>query len=382
LYFATKQGKRLGFIDKIEKTLEKKVSGLFSKTFKSGLEPVEIASAIKQEMDAKASILSRDRILVPNSYLVSLSPQDHQKLANLGEPLLDELKALASEHARKQGFQFGEVLEIKLTSLPSLVLGQLEVSSEAKKLDVAWIPVLQVAGVSHELTRSRTTVGRDSTADLQIPLGWLKGSCSRPWLHQWHYGGWQEDRPADYFLRHGVFGRPNRLLIQCDCEGQVSELALFLVRTGFLVLLWIFIFSIISVIRADLFGQKVVSRVAQANVPAVFSSPGAVGATPTQQLDQKATKLVVTGGDKVGTEIALSGRQLSIGRAGDSDLIVDDEYASTHHAKLVFINGEWLIQDLDSTNGTFLDGQKVSTPQPVAMNAQVRIGQTTFELRA
>jgi pSer/pThr/pTyr-binding forkhead associated (FHA) protein len=157
---------------------------------------------------------------------------------------------------------------------------------------------------------------------------------------------------------------------------------LFLVRTGFLVLLWIFIFSIISVIRADLFGQKVVSRVAQANVPAVFSGPGVTGAAPTQQFEQKAGKLVVTGGDKVGTEIALSGRQLTIGRAGDSDLIVDDEYASTHHAKLVFINGEWLIQDLDSTNGTFLEGQKVSTPQTVAMNAQVRIGQTTFELRA
>ena len=162
----------------------------------------------------------------------------------------------------------------------------------------------------------------------------------------------------------------------------MSELALFLVRTGFLVLLWIFIFSIISVIRADLFGQKVVSRVAQANVPALFSGPGVTGAAPTQQFEQKAGKLVVTGGDKVGTEIALSGRQLTIGRAGDSDLIVDDEYASTHHAKLVFINGEWLIQDLDSTNGTFLDGQKISTPQTVSMNSPVRIGQTTFELRA
>ena len=162
----------------------------------------------------------------------------------------------------------------------------------------------------------------------------------------------------------------------------MSELALFLVRTGFLVLLWIFIFSIISVIRADLFGQKVVSRVAQANVPAVFSSPAVTSSAPTQPADLKATKLVVTAGDKVGTEIALAGRQLTIGRAGDSDLIVDDEYASTHHAKLVFINGDWLIQDLDSTNGTFLDGQKVSTPLPVAMNTQVRVGQTTFELRA
>jgi hypothetical protein len=158
----------LGFIDKFEKALEKKVTGLFTKTFKSGLEPVEIASAIKGQMDAKASILSRDRILVPNSYLVGLSPQDHQKLTNLGEPLLDELKNLASEHAVKQGFQFGEVLEIKLTAVPSLALGQLEVSSEAKKLDVAWIPVLQINGVNHEISKSRTTVGRDAAADLQI----------------------------------------------------------------------------------------------------------------------------------------------------------------------------------------------------------------------
>jgi hypothetical protein len=168
LYFATKQGTRLGFIDKFEKTLEKKVTGLFSKTFKSGLEPVEIASAIKQQMDAKASILSRDRILVPNSYLVALSPQDYEKLSNLGEPLIDELKDLAETHARKQGFQFGELLDIKLASSSALVLGQLEVSSEAKKLEVNWVPVLRVNGVDHELRRSRTTVGRDSTADLQI----------------------------------------------------------------------------------------------------------------------------------------------------------------------------------------------------------------------
>jgi pSer/pThr/pTyr-binding forkhead associated (FHA) protein len=162
----------------------------------------------------------------------------------------------------------------------------------------------------------------------------------------------------------------------------VSELALFLVRTGFLVLLWVFIFSIISVIRADLFGQKVVSKVAEANIPAVFTSPPVVTTSVEGAADIKPTKLVVTAGDKAGMEIALSGRQLTIGRAGDSDLIVDDEYASTHHAKLVFINGEWLVQDLDSTNGTYLDGQRVATPMVVAANTQVRVGQTTFELRA
>jgi hypothetical protein len=162
----------------------------------------------------------------------------------------------------------------------------------------------------------------------------------------------------------------------------VSELALFLVRTGFLALLWIFIFSIISVIRADLFGQKVVSKVASANLPNTFVATTGSAPAVAKPAEQKATKLVVTAGEKVGTEIALAGRQLTIGRAGDSDLVVDDEYTSTHHAKLVFINGEWLIQDLDSTNGTLLDGKKVTTTQVVPMNTQLRVGQTSFELRA
>jgi hypothetical protein len=162
----------------------------------------------------------------------------------------------------------------------------------------------------------------------------------------------------------------------------VSELALFLVRTGFLALLWIFIFSIISVIRADLFGQKVVSKVASANLPNAFVTASGSGPASAKPTEQKATKIVVTAGEKIGTEIALSGRQLTIGRAGDSDLIVDDEYTSTHHAKLVFINGEWLIQDLDSTNGTLLDGKKVATTTVVPLNTQVRVGQTSFELRA
>ena len=158
----------MGFLDKFEKNLEKKVTGLFSKTFKSGLEPVEIASAIRQEMDAKASILSRDRILVPNSYLVQLSPQDYERLNDLGEPLIEELTKLCSEHASKQRFQFGELLDISISQDASLALGQLSVVSTSKKLDIAWVPVLEIAGVAHTLVSAKTTIGRDSTADIQI----------------------------------------------------------------------------------------------------------------------------------------------------------------------------------------------------------------------
>jgi hypothetical protein len=175
----------------------------------------------------------------------------------------------------------------------------------------------------------------------------------------------------------------------------VSELALFIVRAGFLAVLWIFIFSIISVIRADLFGQKVVRRVTTANAPKVVSSPisaGAFGGTSgtansTGSLTMEsnginATKLSIIEGDRAGQSIALDRRELTIGRAENSDLVIDDEFASTNHAKLILTNNDWLIQDLNSTNGTFLDGARVGTPAVLRLNTPVRIGKTVFELRA
>lgn len=169
----------------------------------------------------------------------------------------------------------------------------------------------------------------------------------------------------------------------------MSELALFIVRLGFVAVLWIFVFSIISVIRADLFGQKVVSRVAAANAPEVVSAPvgntAPFGGTPTlvsEPTGSTATKLVIIEGDKTGQMVRLERREITLGRSPDSDLIVDDEYASTHHAKLILINNDWLIQDLNSTNGTYLDGSRVGTPAVVKLNTPVRVGKTVFELRS
>lgn len=178
----------------------------------------------------------------------------------------------------------------------------------------------------------------------------------------------------------------------------MSELALFIVRAGFLAVLWIFIFSIISVIRADLFGQKVVRRVTSANAPKVVSSPTSAGAfgggfsapsagAATGSLTMEAnginaTKLSIIEGDRAGQSIALDSREITIGRSEDSDLVIDDEFASTNHAKLILTNNDWLLQDLNSTNGTFLDGARVGTPAVLRLNTPVRIGKTVFELRA
>lgn len=158
----------MGFLDKFEKGLERVVTGAFTKTFKSELQPVEIASAIRAEMDSKASILSRDRILAPNTFTVRLGKADFERMAALGEPLIAELTDLATRHALKQGFQFGAALAIRLVEDSSLTLGQIVVESSSHKLEVEWTPALDVAGKRYLLNKSRTTVGRDDSSDIAI----------------------------------------------------------------------------------------------------------------------------------------------------------------------------------------------------------------------
>lgn len=158
----------MGFLDNFERGLERIVNGAFSKTFKSEIQPVEIAAAIRAEMDSKASILSRDRILAPNSFSVSLSSADFNRMATLGDSLINELTDLTNRHAIKQGFQFGAVLSIKLIEDQTLNLGQVNVRSSSQNTQVEWMPALDVAGKRFLLAKAHTSVGRDASADIQI----------------------------------------------------------------------------------------------------------------------------------------------------------------------------------------------------------------------
>ena len=158
----------MGFLDRFEKNLERLVNGAFSKTFKSELQPLEIASAIKNQMDSHASVVSRERILVPNHFRVSLSQADFNRLRALGEHLLNELNEAATRHAVKQKYQFSSALKIDVAADPALLLGQLNVVSSTAKVDVEWTPVLEIDGQRFVLAKERTTIGRDASADIPI----------------------------------------------------------------------------------------------------------------------------------------------------------------------------------------------------------------------
>ncbi|HET6214973.1 MAG TPA: FHA domain-containing protein [Micromonosporaceae bacterium] len=160
---------------------------------------------------------------------------------------------------------------------------------------------------------------------------------------------------------------------------QVPELVLTVARFGFLVLLWIFVFTVVGVIRRDLFAGSRTSRL-------VASPRGVGGATGSMRpakvkRGRAAHQLVVTAGALAGTRITLSEAVITIGRAEDSTLVITDDYASARHARLVPRAGQWLVEDLGSTNGTYLDRAKVTGPTPVPLGVPIRIGRTSLELR-
>jgi len=158
----------VGLLDSFEKGLERAVNGAFAKTFRSGIQPVEIASALRSELDTKAAIVSRERILAPNTFTVSLAPADHEKMRAIGSTLTDELDTLVNKHARAQGYSFAGPLSITLARDERLSTGQLRVDSSTAAGQVSWRAVVDVEGKRHPLVAARTVIGRGSDADITI----------------------------------------------------------------------------------------------------------------------------------------------------------------------------------------------------------------------
>jgi pSer/pThr/pTyr-binding forkhead associated (FHA) protein len=160
----------------------------------------------------------------------------------------------------------------------------------------------------------------------------------------------------------------------------MNALELTLVRIGFLAVLWLFVIAAVGVVRTDLFGPA--SRRGR-RASAVGTAPLARRPKPKPVRMSRASpqQLLVTAGSLAGTSLGLSDQQITIGRADDATLVLSDDYASTRHARLFPQDGQWLVEDLGSTNGTYLDRQKVTQPTPVPIGVPIRIGKTVLELR-
>jgi len=164
----------------------------------------------------------------------------------------------------------------------------------------------------------------------------------------------------------------------------MSELTLTLLRLGYLALLWLLVLSVVAVLRRDLFGTRVTRR---ATPPTPAPAGLAAVRQPVRQ-ESGGTRdggsprtLVVTQGSLKGTTISLGQAPILIGRAPECTLVLEDDYASGRHARLSLQQGTWMVEDLGSTNGTFLGRNRVQAPTPISPGAPVRIGRTVLELR-
>jgi pSer/pThr/pTyr-binding forkhead associated (FHA) protein len=161
----------------------------------------------------------------------------------------------------------------------------------------------------------------------------------------------------------------------------VSALILQLTRVGFLILLWLFVLAAIRVVRNDLkvaADGRTTTRGGRAGRAerAARRDPVRVPAA-----SMVPTLLVVTAGSLAGTRLRLGPGPILIGRAEDSTLVLDDDYASTRHARIIQQGNGYAVEDLGSTNGTYLDRTRVSAPMPVPVGVPIRIGRTVIELR-
>ncbi|WP_380164299.1 FhaA domain-containing protein [Jannaschia sp. R86511] len=167
----------MGLFDKFEKGVERAVNGVFARTFKSRVQPVEIASALRRELDDRAAVLGRNRTLVPNHFTVTLSPDDHDRLAEWEDALADELAAATMEHADKQRYAFVGPVTVTLDRDEQLEVGLFDVASQTVKGAVAPAttrtatagrPVIEVDGRAYVLTGPVTALGRGSDADIVL----------------------------------------------------------------------------------------------------------------------------------------------------------------------------------------------------------------------
>ncbi|MFJ4220397.1 FHA domain-containing protein [Curtobacterium luteum] len=180
---------------------------------------------------------------------------------------------------------------------------------------------------------------------------------------------------------------------------MTTGLTLLVLRFAFLAVLWLFVFVIVFALRSDLFGQRVrtiptdpkggPSGPTTPSIPTAAAA-SASGSAFTELLNQGggtapstpvATRLVITEGSREGMEMPLGGGPITVGRSSESNVVIRDDYTSTNHARLDLRAEGWVVTDLESTNGTFVNGQKVSAPVLVAEGTPITIGTTTFELR-
>ncbi len=158
----------------------------------------------------------------------------------------------------------------------------------------------------------------------------------------------------------------------------MNDLVLFAVRAGLLVLLWLFVLTAVRVVRSDLFASP---ESPVKTLPPVPPRPRELRREARDNRRNEPRQMVITHGALAGTTVRLGDAPVTLGRSDSCTVVITDDYASNEHARLVPADGQWVVEDLGSTNGTYLGRARVTHPTAVPLGTPIRIGTTVLELR-
>lgn len=333
----------MGFLDRIERRLERGVNGLFARAFKAEVQPVELASAIRKAMDDRAVTPSRGHVLVPNIFTVSLSDSDYQRLSEFEEDVVEELVVSAEQHVEDQAYTPAGPIQVTLERTSDLETGFFRVRpSKAKRTDRA-------SG-----GQDRQPAGYASRASAGSSAGAPVGSAP-PRVGQ------ADDRPAKVWSERSASG-PDRVIV--DAADDFNP-----------------------------YGQNPNDEAYAGSAPAA-SAAGRGDGGSRRAPSPEGPRTVAPRRTRPGDRPYLAARDDRfllmaainvIGRDDSGDIIFDDPGVSRRHAEVrITTDGPHLVatvRDLGSTNGTFVNGERVSS-QRLEDGDRVTFGRTTVTYHA
>jgi pSer/pThr/pTyr-binding forkhead associated (FHA) protein len=153
----------------------------------------------------------------------------------------------------------------------------------------------------------------------------------------------------------------------------VPQLVLTVLKYTFLALLYLFLARAVRVIYLDLVGPRVPRPSKQ--------QQRTTAEAPKKKKSQAPKMLVVSEPDREDRTFPLDAEPITIGRGESCRVVLGDTYSSQFHARVYAADGGWFVEDMGSTNGTYLNRVKVTEPVPLGVGDQIRIGKTTLEAR-
>lgn len=287
----------MGFLDALERGIERFVNTFIAKVFKSRVEPIELASALRKEADDKAAVLGQGYVLVPNVYSLELSTSDFERAKVLGEPLAAELAAELHEHVKAQKYSLSGPIKVSFGPNEKLSTGVYHVvSSTATDVQPHSAFAAGTASPQESIPASRPTAPAASQGFSSARAAASSRQTSAP------------QAPSPQATAAAVPAEPKR--------------------------------------------RPVKPRALQSRLQSKM-----LDTSHTRRIEQAATTsftLVVNGKSH-----KLFTGTVTIGRSNECDIQIDDSSASRRHFTIQIGQHDAVLEDLQSTNGTFVDGQQV-----------------------